>query len=515
MLFTNQNRRIGDNYNRGRIIENLTKRNHYMATNISGITEKRAASTTNSGFIDVRTQQNVAEKPILIAANTYVAGKGTNTKLIQAPANIQPTIAAPQKRPLLRVGARDTQAQGGPVWQMKTLLNRHGYKIRVNGFFGDTTSLRTIRQFQLDHGLKPDGVVGANTWRVLAGPVTPTPTTSIKDSRLRAHGITAGILQPSAYVPRLEDSLNMKPSTRPIITLMQETLYRECERRGYAERSWDDYGSGMSLGFAQFNQKWGALGELLQMAYDHDPERLVGHFYGDLKGNANPRKLLKEWIDEMNHSDMAIRMGEKNSGAKRTEDMYMLKSKGVRTLKPHWIKRFERFLADNEFYFLQDKLAYKKYFKPVHTAAREFGVTSERSYALLFDICINRGDTAMDNALKRAFQKNPLLVRVLNDKNEPLKTRMLAERALMVRVAQESIAGYEKEDYYASWVKRRSRILASPVLSDAPDVIARDAPNFTDPTIKRRNTPRFDDPFAPPLTKAVLDAAALATQALA
>ena len=53
------------------------------------------------------------------------------------------------------------------VMEVQALLNKLGYDAgQIDGIFGLRTQ-RAVKQFQRNFGLLPDGIIGANTWRVL------------------------------------------------------------------------------------------------------------------------------------------------------------------------------------------------------------------------------------------------------------------------------------------------------------------------------------------------------------
>ncbi len=80
--------------------------------------------------------------------------------------------------PLLRLfdGKEDTSPQlQDDVKELQTDLNRFGFGVQVDGTFGSETEA-AVRQFQLDHGLLPDGIVGPQTWAGLADTEPPDPS---------------------------------------------------------------------------------------------------------------------------------------------------------------------------------------------------------------------------------------------------------------------------------------------------------------------------------------------------
>lgn len=86
--------------------------------------------------------------------------------------------------PTLRLfdGTEDTSPElNGDVQVLQSALIKFGFNVQVDGIFGSETE-GAVRQFQLDHDLYVDGVVGPATWAALANttaldPATTLPTT--------------------------------------------------------------------------------------------------------------------------------------------------------------------------------------------------------------------------------------------------------------------------------------------------------------------------------------------------
>lgn len=57
--------------------------------------------------------------------------------------------------------------KGGAVRRLQTWLSDLGYSISVDGNFGAKTEA-AVKQFQTDHGLEADGIIGRKTWASLA-----------------------------------------------------------------------------------------------------------------------------------------------------------------------------------------------------------------------------------------------------------------------------------------------------------------------------------------------------------
>jgi peptidoglycan-N-acetylglucosamine deacetylase len=91
---------------------------------------------------------------------------------------------APAARPVLRFGSRGTA-----VRRAQSLLNRHGYRVPVTGYYGRLTAGQ-VRRFQAAHGIRGTGQVGPLTWPKLLGDGSrPAP-------------VPAAAPAPASYVPR-------------------------------------------------------------------------------------------------------------------------------------------------------------------------------------------------------------------------------------------------------------------------------------------------------------------------
>jgi peptidoglycan/xylan/chitin deacetylase (PgdA/CDA1 family) len=100
--------------------------------------------------------------PLLIGA----VAVGPATPLPDAAAvakAVGPVRPAPAARPVLGLGSR-----GPTVRQAQSLLNRHGYRVPVTGYYGRVTA-RQVRRFQAAHGIRGTGQVGPLTWPKLLG----------------------------------------------------------------------------------------------------------------------------------------------------------------------------------------------------------------------------------------------------------------------------------------------------------------------------------------------------------
>ena len=86
---------------------------------------------------------------------------GVSTVDAAPKANSQKVVAKSGTYPTLRIGSRSSY-----VKNLQQSLKDVKYDISVDGIFGSKTQT-VVKQFQSDHNLSPDGIVGRLTWAAL------------------------------------------------------------------------------------------------------------------------------------------------------------------------------------------------------------------------------------------------------------------------------------------------------------------------------------------------------------
>ncbi|MFT9493622.1 peptidoglycan-binding domain-containing protein [Anaerosolibacter sp.] len=121
--------------------------------------------------VDVVSAATGAATPAAPAPKAPAAPKVTAPKTTAAPKAAVTTVATAVAR-LLAVGSN-----GSDVALLQTKLNENGFKLSVDGVFGERT-LEAVKSYQGKNGLKADGIVGPKTLAKLnpAPVVTPEPT---------------------------------------------------------------------------------------------------------------------------------------------------------------------------------------------------------------------------------------------------------------------------------------------------------------------------------------------------
>jgi len=96
-------------------------------------------------------------------------GRLPQTYLSFVPANSKPptpTPVPPKPTPKPTPPTIGPGAKGQDVNKAQQLLVKKGYKLRIDGVFGQMTEA-AVRQFQNQHKLNVDGIVGPQTWKAL------------------------------------------------------------------------------------------------------------------------------------------------------------------------------------------------------------------------------------------------------------------------------------------------------------------------------------------------------------
>ncbi|MBN2358651.1 MAG: LysM peptidoglycan-binding domain-containing protein, partial [Deltaproteobacteria bacterium] len=183
----------------------------------------------------------------------------------------------------------------------------------------------------------------------------------------------------------------------------------------------DDAGHGISFGLIQFNQKSGSLPSLLKGMHQADPQK-----FSDIFGPDSDRLLDESYVRSANFNT------------------------------PEWKARFQEAGRDPEFQQVQRDLAKRGYFDPAVAMGQQYGLTSERSQALLFDSCVQNGVGGTRGMLEQAAAGGG------------------SEREIQERFADLADAGR-----YAH--NRRHNILQDPNLSDGPPGSAAPPASTTPP----------------------------------
>ena len=117
-------------------------------------------------------------------------------------------------------------SRGDSVKQLQQMLNGKGYKLDVDGIFGNNT-LSAVRDYQSRNGLQVDGIVGSKTFGSLQGPsaglnpVTPGTTTmssrrsGVSDDTYQHQQQYEKGYQPSDAVKAAQEYLNQITQQKP------------------------------------------------------------------------------------------------------------------------------------------------------------------------------------------------------------------------------------------------------------------------------------------------------------
>lgn len=265
-------------------------------------------------------------------------------------------------------------SKGSEVKKMQARLKELGYyNGPIDGSFGGGTE-SAVKSFQKAKGFTGDGKVGPKTWGLLfPGEEIPAPAIADKTLVYRCLALS-GSFETTSPVP-------------------------EC----FAGLSGDFDGMGISFGALQWNFGQGSLQPLLQEMDKNHPDVLQEIFdnhYSEFQA------LLKETKEEQ------VRW------AKSIQD------KKFRLVEP-WRGLFKTLGRTQEYQDIQSKAA-EKLFESAVKLCKEFGVSSERAVALMFDIKVQNGsiNSTVQSQIERDFKKLQLTGDAMKD--EVARLRIIA-----------------------------------------------------------------------------------------
>ena len=272
-------------------------------------------------------------------------------------------------------------ASGDTVKEIQTRLHELGlYKGPIDGVFGGGTE-SAIKLFQRNSGLGQDGVVGDGTWKKLFPTQAPPVSEMLSQPiALRCLALTSSF-----------ETGDMPP---------------EC----FCGITGDFDGQGISFGALQWNLGQGTLQPLLQEVFEQHPHvcRDIFHEHFD---------VVTALKDSTREEQVAFGRSIQNIRNFRVNEPWrgMMKQLG-RT------SEFQRVQADHA----------GKIHARAMTMCKEYGLTTERGAALMFDICVQNG--SISPVVKAQIMAD---ISVLPDKADQVaRMRIIANRRAAASKAQ-------------------------------------------------------------------------------
>lgn len=238
--------------------------------------------------------------------------------------------------------------------------------------------IKLVTRFQKKRGLKPDGLVGPNTWEAIV-------------------------------------KSNMSPKERAIKKIIEPTVKKESGKDSYwamnkngefrglfeGHRAEGKVHVGLSFGFIQFTQDSGSLGKLLMRACNENEskfEKVFGSTYKQLvyvtnKDGPSGMEITRNGYD-----------GEYPVRGPRVKPVPVVNYQGYKTKvdiwESPWTERFEKFGKDPQFQVIQRELAVESYLEPVLSFLSSNNMTSEKEVAAGFSASVHRGPAGAKNFIE-------------------------------------------------------------------------------------------------------------------
>ncbi len=298
-----------------------------------------------------------------------------------------------------------------------------------DGVWGSATQ-HAVEQWQLDHGLEPDGKVGPRTLEaMLADDGTPIsqewrPLDDEEVDKIIAGTIaveSAGRSNPYAAAnlnaeyegwfdrpKRDENNKRLKPHERAL-------------RDDHEPHKASKYGKtpsmiGLSHGPIQTTQDGGALGKVLRYWFDEEPEVFAAVF-----GEAHKKMLLTVTTE-----------GKSGFSQDKLRGPRVKPIEGADLWQSPWVQRFADAAEKLGYQRAQRRVMREDYFEPAIKICKEYEHSSQGALAVAFDCCVQYGPGGARRRFKRAG-KNASILAVL---------KVLEEGGTRARQRREEILGH-------------------------------------------------------------------------
>ena len=206
-------------------------------------------------------------------------------------------------------------SQGSDVVTLQQMLNNNGYKLDVDGIFGDKT-LAAVKEYQKKSGLTVDGIVGVNTWGSLSNnsmTSAPLPANAAGSSVITKPSTTNTAntsdqfsykeYTPSAAVNLAQSQLNKQSSSKPgeyqasdAVNQAQALLQQQLASKPGAYQASDAVTQAQALLQQQMASKPGAYQSQWQASLDEIMNKILNReeFSYDLNADA----LYQQYKDQ-------------------------------------------------------------------------------------------------------------------------------------------------------------------------------------------------------------------------
>ena len=186
-------------------------------------------------------------------------------------------------------------SKGSDVTELQKLLNNNGYKLDVDGIFGDQTQA-AVREYQQKNGLDVDGIVGNNTW----GALTKAPSGGGSSSG----GSAAGGFQYTPYQESdtvrqaqalLQQQLASKPGeyVSPWQAQLNETMDKILNREKF---SYDLNGDAL---YNQYKDQYMTQGKMAMMDTMGQAQAMTGG-YGNSYAQSVGQQAYQGYLQQLN-----------------------------------------------------------------------------------------------------------------------------------------------------------------------------------------------------------------------